>query len=258
MFQPENDIERALMRASADPAERPGFARDIIDADIFVVLLPEAGALVPDENGKAGIPEGSKLTLASVRHGDEEVLPFFTAASRARAIFHGDHIVAPDVTRDFFKRNPDRAFLLNPGSDYGKEFSRSEASRLLAGNFGEDGQTVVIEEPANVLLGMPKQIPDALIAALGHELGALKTVLGAWLMLAKHAGETNESWMLGVDHKGEWRDVQEALKRAVRGDVLRGRFLDAVPINENSLGPDLRAGIPVIAAKRGFFSKLFR
>jgi hypothetical protein len=258
MFQPENDIERMLMRAAGDPAERSSFDRAIIDAEIFVVLLPKAGTLVPDANGRADLPEGARLATATVTRGDEELLPFFTAASRARVIFSGDHIVAPDVTRNFFKRNPDRSFVLNPGSDYGKEFTRSEAGRLLAGHFGEGGDTIVIDNPQDVLLGRPKQAPEALIAALGRELGALKTVQGAWLLQAQHAGENQPSWMLGVDHNGDWRDVQGALNRAVRGDILRGRFLDAVPIKESSLDSDLRAGIPVIAAKRGFLSKLFK
>jgi hypothetical protein len=258
MFQPENDIERVLMRAAKEPAERPGFDRAIIDAEIFVVLLPEAGTLVPDVNGRAVLPEKARLATATVTRGDEQLLPFFTAASRARVIFSGDHIVAPDVTRNFFKRNPDRAFVLNPGSDYGKEFTRSEAGRLLAGHFGEGGETIVIDNPQDVLLGRPKQAPEALIAALGRELGALKTVQGAWLLQAQHAGENQPSWMLGVDHNGDWRDVQGALSRAVRGDILRGRFLDAVSINESSLEADLRAGIPLIDRKRGFFSKLFR
>jgi hypothetical protein len=105
MFQPENDIEPVLMRATKDPAERPGFDRTIIDAEIFVVSLPRAGPLLPDANGRAVLLEGARLATATVTRGDEELLPFFTAASRARVIFGGDHVVAPDVTHNFFKRN---------------------------------------------------------------------------------------------------------------------------------------------------------
>jgi hypothetical protein len=84
MFQPENDIERVLMRATKDPAERPGFDRTIIDAEIFVVWLSRAGPLLPDANGRAVLLKGARLATATVTRGDEEFLPFFTAASRAR------------------------------------------------------------------------------------------------------------------------------------------------------------------------------
>ena len=123
MFEPENDIERLLMRASAEPAERPGFARALIDAQIFVVLVSDGGPIVPGPDGKVVIPEGTKLTLPNAMRGEERLIPFFTAPSRARAWFKDDHIVAPDRTRDLFERYPDAPFLLNPGSDYGKEFT---------------------------------------------------------------------------------------------------------------------------------------
>ena len=44
MFEPENDIERLLMRASTEPAERPAFARALMDAQIFVVLIADGTA----------------------------------------------------------------------------------------------------------------------------------------------------------------------------------------------------------------------
>ncbi len=62
----------------------------------------------------------------------------------------------------------------------------------------------VITEREDVLLAHPKQRPDALIEALGRELGAVGTVSGAWLMLAMRAGAKDQSWMLGVEHSGSW------------------------------------------------------
>jgi hypothetical protein len=91
-----------------------------------------------------------------------------------------------------------------------------------------------------------------LIEALGRELGVVKTVKGAWLMLAMLPGNAEQSWMLGVDHAGAWQDVQDAIGRAIAGDILEGRILDAMPLEGSSLASTLRTGIPVIAAKRGF------
>jgi hypothetical protein len=103
-------------------------------------------------------------------------------------------------------------------------------------------------------------MPTALIAALGHELDALKSVRGAWLMLAMHAGQTEQSWMLGVDQdrQGSWQDVRDAIGRALAGDILGGRTLDALPLESSSLASTLRTGIPITAARRGFLQKLFR
>jgi hypothetical protein len=248
MFEPENDIERLLMRASAEPAERPGFARAIIDAEIFVVLVSDGGPIVPGPDGQVTIPAGTKLTLPTAMRGEERLIPFFTAPSRARIWFKGDHIVAPDRTRDLFGRYPDTPFLLNPGSDYGKEFTPGEIKRLLAGQFDDGSQTIVTDKSQQVMLGHPKEVPTALIEALKRELSEVRSIRGAWLMLAMLAGNTEQSWMLGVDHTGAWQDVQDAISRAIAGDILKGWILDAVPLERSSLASTLRTGIPVIAA----------
>jgi hypothetical protein len=248
MFEPENDIERLLMRASAEPAERPGFARAIIDAEIFVVLVSDGGPIVPGPDGQVTIPAGTKLTLPTAMRGEERLIPFFTAPSRARIWFKGDHIVAPDRTRDLFGRYPDTPFLLNPGSDYGKEFTPGEIKRLLAGQFDDGPQTIVTDRSQQVMLGHPKEVPTALIEALKREFSEVRSIRGAWLMLAMLAGNTEQSWMLGVDHTGAWQDVQDAISRAIAGDILKGWILDAVPLERSSLASTLRTGIPVIAA----------
>jgi len=258
MFEPENDIERALMRASREPAERPAFARALMDAQIFVVLTPESGSIVPGPNGTATVTEGATLKVASAQRGEDKLIAFFTSPPRAKAWFAGDHLVAPETARGLFNRFPEAAYVLNPGSDYGKEFTKLEVKRLLAGRFEDGVQTEVIKEPQQVMLGHPKDKPQALIDALSRELSAVAGVSGAWLMLAMRAGQADQSWMLGVEHSGDWNAVRAAIGRAVAGNVLQGRMLDAVPLADSSLAPTLRTGIPVIAAKRGFFSKLFR
>jgi hypothetical protein len=258
MFEPENDIERLLMRASAEPAERPAFARALMDTRIFVVLVSDS-PIVSGPDGNAVVPEGTKLTLPSAVRGEEKLIPFFTAPSRARTWYTGDHIIGPDLTRDLFGRYPSAPFVLNPGSDYGKDYTPGEVARMLAGEFDMQApQTITTQASEEILLGHPKEIPDALIAALARELGAVKSVRGAWLMLASRAGEPQQSWMLGVDHEGSWPDVRDAIGRAISGDILEGRTLDALPLEGSSLAVTLRTGIPVTAAKPGFLQKLFR
>jgi hypothetical protein len=250
MFEAENDIERALMRASAEPAARQDFVRALLDAEVFVVLIPEGGPLVPGPDGQATIPEGTQLVLATARRGEETLLPFFTAPSRARAWFDGEHIVAPDRTRDLFERYRDIAFVLNPGSDYGVEYSVEDVGRLLAGDFGDEPRTVVVDKPVEVLLAHPRERPAALIAALARELGALPAVRGAFLMLAHRAGDPEQGWMLGVEQTGDWAEVRAALGRALAGDVLQGRTLDSLPLDASSLSSTLRTGIPVVDPNR--------
>ena len=68
MFEPENDIERLLMRASTQPSERPAFARAIMDAKVFVVLVPDR-PVVPEPDGSTTIPEGTQLSAPTATRG---------------------------------------------------------------------------------------------------------------------------------------------------------------------------------------------
>jgi hypothetical protein len=260
MFEPENEIERMLVRASTQPSERRSFMRALMDSEVFVVLVPEGGHVVPGPDGNATIPQGTKLNMPGAMRGEQSLVPFFTRPSRARAWFKGDHIVAPDSLRNLFARYPNTSFLLNPGSDYGKEFVPTEVKRLLSGELGEGVDEITIPEGQQLLLGHPKQIPTELIAALAREFSATPAVRGAWLMLAMRADQAEQSWMLGVDHKGSWQSVLDAITRAVGGNILNGRMLDAMPLDASETSVTLRGGIPIIAAaqKRGFLQKLFR
>ena len=95
---------------------------------------------------------------------------------------------------------------------------------MLAGDFDLSGpQTVTTQAPQQILLAHPKEIPTALIEALAREFAGVKSVRGAWLMLAMRGGEAEQSWMLGVDHTGAWQDVRDAIGRRIIGDILGGR-----------------------------------
>ena len=99
MFEPENEIERLLVRAAADPFARAAFTRALMDAQIFLVLVPD-GPVEPQPDGSVTIPEGTKLNLPSATRGEVKLLPFFTSAQRARTWFNSEHLVVPDKTRD--------------------------------------------------------------------------------------------------------------------------------------------------------------
>lgn len=253
MFEPENEIERLLVRAASEPSARAAFTRALMDAQVFLVLVPD-GPVEQQADGSVRVPEGTKLTLPSASRGEVKLLPFFSSPSRARTWFKGEYIVAPDRTRELFARYVDAPFVLNPASDYGKEFTSDEVKRLLSGHFDEGPATEVLQKAEQVLLSHPEKVPTKLIAALGRELGALKSVRGAWLMQAMRGSQSQPSWMLGVDNLGNWQDVQAAISRALAGGQLLDRELDAMPLDHSPISINLRTGIPVVAAKSGILN----
>ena len=78
-------------------------------------------------------------------------------------------------------------------------------------------------------------------------------------MLAMRAAPSRTGCSVSIT-TASWQDVRAAIGRAVTGDVLGGRMLDALPLDGSSLASHLayRNSHSITAAKRGFLQKLFR
>ena len=62
----------------------------------------------------------SSSTVAAVRR-----------SAVAAVLRHSPVVAVPERTRDLFARYPGAPFVLNPGSDYGKDYTPGEVARLL-------------------------------------------------------------------------------------------------------------------------------
>src|SRR4051812_2394628 len=118
-FEPSNEFEKSLVRASTDAAHRPQFYRDLLASEIFIMqpLSPEPPL------GKRIIEKGEQLKLVTLRNGDKTVVPFFSSLARLKSMLKdreemGYLALKADA---FFKITKGAQLVLNPGSDYGKE-----------------------------------------------------------------------------------------------------------------------------------------
>src|SRR5215472_17818245 len=68
MFEPENEIERLLVRAAFEPSARAAFTRALMDAQVFLLLVPD-GPIEPQADGGFKVPEGTTLNLPSATRG---------------------------------------------------------------------------------------------------------------------------------------------------------------------------------------------
>ena len=230
MFEPENDLERSLMRAASEPSHRAAFLRDLMEGETFVALIVSGGAPMAGPEGKMILPAGAKLELSSVRRGEEDFLPFFTAPARAHAIIRGDHVIAPDKTRDLFARYRDAQFVLNPGSDYGKEFLREEVDRLLRGDFGSDLEVVRVKKHTEVLIGQPAHYPTEVVTALTAIFRDIPSVDAAYLCQVAYPGEAPHLHV-AVSATADWETVRQAMRPKLRAALPPGEVVDFAPLS---------------------------
>src|SRR5215218_827376 len=131
-FEPENDLERSLMRASSDPAHRPQFYDDFAASRIFVINHGEPLA----GEGETTLQEDRSLRLQAIERDGKSYLPIFSSLPRLQVALQGPASYLALDALEFLKITRGADLVLNPGSDYGKEFTAAEIESILAGSIG--------------------------------------------------------------------------------------------------------------------------
>jgi len=155
----EATLEARLAAAATDPARIPEFVEALLESTVIVAGVVDP----PSDDGR------QSATLAPLVNGNgESVQPFFTSEDRLNETlaaipgYQSQWIALP--CRVLWEMTRGTALLLNPNSDYGKEFLPGEIAQIL------DGKAVmtptVIEKETPVLIGQPAVVPPGMVDAL--------------------------------------------------------------------------------------------
>ena len=211
-FNPENDLERALQRAMAEPALRPEFYRQLLDSKLFII--GQIGRAAGEEDKTA--PANDRLMIATLSHEGREYHPLFSALSRLKSFAQEDGVAHLDFDgRTLFQATKGASFILNPGSECGKMLVPEEIAGML-------------NDPANrqvrARIGQPAVYPQALVDGLKALFAKRPEVVGAHLVeIAIEGSDEPPHPMIGVETEGDWGDLSQAM-----GDVMKTTDLDTV------------------------------
>jgi hypothetical protein len=177
-FEPQNELERSLVKAATDPAHRPQFYRDLARSDVFVI---RHGAAPPRQAGRRTLQQGMTLEIQNIQHAGKMYVPIFSSVLRIRAVIEEDVAYLGLNAIALFKITRGSALMLNPGSAYDKEIAADEAARIADGTIGEPTERYVVEKDTQVMIGVPANVPTELIGALSRFFETRKGVQRAWL-----------------------------------------------------------------------------
>lgn len=157
------ELERLLAEAAGDPAARPAFYRELLDASVY--LLGTFDAPVVD----GVLQAGSQVYLSNLTDAEGEIVPMFSSEEMLNKTLDA----LPGMTRDWvvlpvktvFEMTRGARLVLNPRAPSGKVFTPSEVEALLEGR--EPGVSVeTLTENRQVLVGTPAHVPDRLLDVL--------------------------------------------------------------------------------------------
>ena len=214
MFTPENPLEWSLMQAANDPAHRPQFYRDFVAADILVVSHGPS----PPAEGETAIPPGTKLMFQDIEMGGKRYLPIFSSLSRLQSAIRGEARYLSLNAQEFLKLTRGAEVMLNPGCEYGKEFTREEIEAVLDGTIGKPTQVFRTEQETQVLLGQPQRYPQALADALSRLFRTLPDVECAYLAHFHNPAQGDPSHtLIALSAKGDWDAIVAQVGVVVQG-----------------------------------------
>lgn len=226
-FVPENDLEATLMRAASDPSARPEFLRLLLESELLVLGCIDRS--IPNGVSQVAQP-GDKLLVEGIQHKGKPYLPIFSSLTRLRAFIRDQRQYVQANGRGIFEAMKGASFLLNPGSDYGKELLPAEIERCLDPSCNPP-QVITFEQPTKVLIGQPTNYPHDLAKALCQLFTIRPEVIAAYLaQIAFEDGSVPAHPLIGIETEGEWQPIANEMAN-VAHIVVPGMLVDTVKID---------------------------
>lgn len=196
------------MRAATDPAHRPNFCRDVLDSDIFVIQdKRSAGA-----QGLREFQAGEEVALRTWEQDGKKFAAIFSSLDRLREFVQVESGYLQMKARDFMELTLGTTLVLNPGSEYGKEFLPTEIESMLDGSIWKPREIITIEKETKVFIGQPANYPHELVDALVRYFETASNVQRAYLAHIYHPDRNEKSHtLIAVEVDGEWEQATEGV-----------------------------------------------
>ncbi|HVG08001.1 MAG TPA: enhanced serine sensitivity protein SseB C-terminal domain-containing protein [Thermoanaerobaculia bacterium] len=252
MFEPQNRLEESLVKATTQPESRAQFYRDFLESELY--LLPHGE--VPEIKDGA-LQTGSQVAFQAIAIEGKTWLPVFSSLPRLQAALEDERSYLRMAARNFLELTRGADIMLNPGSEYGKEFVASEIAGLLDGSiFGPESQHVV-ERDTEVLLGEPARYPQALVEALQRLYPRLPMVKAAWLtQIFNPDRDESAGLLIAIEATGDWDRVVGESGITSRGLTPDHAYLDYIRLDGSTLQAYFRGKKPFY--KKSLLGSLFR
>jgi hypothetical protein len=155
IFVPQNELEHALLAAATDPSARPHFYEVLARADLLVID-DSPGPALPE--GPLVLETGRPLQVRQIELEGVLHTPVFSSSLRISAFVNRQVRTLAMNAKALFEITAGDHLVLNPASDYGKQFTPEETAQVVDGSIFSPRNRIVVPEARQVLLGQPQTI----------------------------------------------------------------------------------------------------
>lgn len=266
----EKKLEDLLVKASLEPSQRPEFLEKLLSAEIYCIGFSDQTA--PQASSDV-LPEGSKVSLVHIQNEKGETyLPFFSSLESLQKAIQDEQSYLRIPAKSFFELTLGTNLVLNPYSEYGKEFFPQEVEALLQGGYGSQLESYEYQEQTEVLLGQPAEYPHEMINQLRVLLKTKPEVKTAYLAQMHDPKRDQEPTLLiGFEtdqaiNNESFQRLKNQIGHVAYESLVRKRVIDLIHLDDihatSGLEHYLRQETdPFYVRKtrkeKGFFARLF-
>jgi hypothetical protein len=205
LFIPENELEKALVRAVKEPQSAPNFYRLLLSSDLLVM-----GSVEGQEDATAAfsLAPGGRISLVTGTNNGVPFLPVFSSLARMQEYVKQEAKYLSVNGRALLDLTRGAPVVLNPASEYGKELSPENVRQLL------DGAAEI-----RVIAGDAVSLPLALLDMLAGLFATRPEVQTAWMIHFGTVGQSQEPQpLIGIElsDPGAWPALIQAIESAAQ------------------------------------------
>jgi type III secretion system (T3SS) SseB-like protein len=222
-FIADNELERALVKAVKNPGAAPDFYRLLLESDLLVLGTAQGQE---DASQPFSLPAGGKLNLVTGLKDGAQYLPVFSSLARMQDYVKQESRYLSINGRALLEMTSGAPVILNPSSEFGKEFTAQQVAQLLN----------PVQAPAQprTIVG-EADYPLPLVEALTRVFTAHPAVEAAWMIQVTFADRAKEPHpLVGIetgDVAGFAQLVQAIQEETERADI--GMVFDIQRIDRN-------------------------
>ena len=208
----ENELERLLKLAVTEPAHRPAFFRELLDATVLILgdseQVQQDGDIVLNADTPVNIQHWEKQDGGSI-------IPFFTSLEALQKAVEDEQPFIAMPARVLFEITQGADLFLNPKAEYGKEFYPEEVAMLLATGGVVKPVEHYVDKETQILLGQPEEYPSAMVDALTTLFSQRKPVRRAFLALMHdQAADEKPNLLIGLEVDAEPAEIEALINEA--------------------------------------------
>ena len=229
----ENALEVALRLAATEPASRPEFYKTLLEASVYVLGYSDGGA-----DGSKTLAAGDKVSIENWQRSDgSPIIPFFSSLDALQRAITQEMRYMALPARTLLEMTKGAALVLNPKSDYGKEFYPEEIEALLTSGVNRVAEQRITQTPTQVLLGQPASYPTQMVQSLKTLLAKHDNVNAAYLALMHDPSHDEKAHLVvGIDVEGDFETVMREAGVVAADSARDGESVDLVRVKRGDGG----------------------